>query len=347
MTKPDLSFGVVICSYNRREILEQCLRYWSSSNRQPDQFIVVDATQDAKQYHEALIEKNSALFASSGSQYILSERPGLTLQRNIGLDQVKTDIVCFADDDTFVTPNYVDKIVEVFEQDTSQIVGGINGVAKGQFDRWSQRYSRIVRNYFRHNFGHLAQRIHVPRQNTQLFNTLPSELNRFPLINIDRLWGANMNYRLNAIGDLRFDENFKRYGLFEDVDMSVRVGQTHKLICRIDAELHHDDSLGKTTRPNDVRYFLASWLNSAYIIEKLFPVEESRSSHERLFNLLQFLSQRVSESQRKMKLRTFGDQELFKVSSAQIQALAQCQGHEALANTFVDLQESIRSYQVG
>jgi len=60
-----------------------------------------------------------------------------------------------------------------------------------------------------------------------------------------------MNYRRELLGE-GFDENFKLYGLFEDVEMSVRVGKTHKLVCRLDATVAHDDSLGKNTRPRSV-----------------------------------------------------------------------------------------------
>jgi len=127
----------------------------------------------------------------------------------------------------------------------------VPGSASGQFDRSSQKYFRLARNYIRHHFGWFVQRINIPKDQTQLFKPLPSELQNLQLIHIDRLWGANMNYRRELLGE-GFDENFKLYGLFEDVEMSVRVGKTHKLVCRLDATVAHDDSLGKNTRPRSV-----------------------------------------------------------------------------------------------
>ena len=227
MTPPNLTFGVIVCTYNRQSIIEQALQHWQSSKYQPDQFLVIDATPGAEDYRDKLDEKNLSLLTASTSDYIVSKRAGLTLQRNMGLEQIKTDIVCLVDDDTFVTPTYVDTILDVFQHDTKQLIGGVNGVAIGQFDNPRQRYSRMARNFVRHRYGYLAQRIHVPKSQTKLFDPLPNELGALPLIGIDRLWGANMNYRRSAIGNLRFDENFKRYGLYEDVVMSVRVGRTH------------------------------------------------------------------------------------------------------------------------
>ena len=113
-----LTFGTVICTYNRPHLLERCLEAWNSSNHLPDQFIVVDSTEGAEQYRTAFMQKFPRLFASSDSQYLIAPKPGLTTQRNLGLNQVKTDIACFADDDTFFTPTYVSKILEVFQTDS-------------------------------------------------------------------------------------------------------------------------------------------------------------------------------------------------------------------------------------
>ena len=154
MTPPNLTFGVIVCTYNRQSIIEQALQHWQSSKYQPDQFLVIDATPGAEDYRDKLVEKNLSLFAESTSDFIVSKRAGLTIQRNMGLEQIKTDIVCLVDDDTFVTPTYVDTILDVFQHDTKQLIGGVNGVAIGQFDNPRQRYSRMARNFVRHRYGY-------------------------------------------------------------------------------------------------------------------------------------------------------------------------------------------------
>ncbi len=346
MALSNLTFGVVVCTYNRKHILEQSLAHWQKASRQPDQFLVVDATGEADSYRDTLVESYQSLFAESASDYIVTASPGLTLQRNLGLAKIKTDIVCFVDDDAFVTPTYVDKVIDVFEKDINSLIGGVNGVSIGQFDHSRQRYARITRNFFRHRFGYLAQRIHIPKSKTQLFKPLPAELKSLPLIPIDRLWGANMNYRRSAIDDNCFDENFKRYGLYEDVEMSVRIGQNYKLVCRIDAELNHDDNLGKTTRPSDVKYFLASWLNSAYIIEKLFPCRESRDSYQRFFRLAKLISSNSSPEKRSQKLRTSGDKALFDTAEQYMNLLQSSSQRGQLGEAFIALQEKDYSHLV-
>jgi glycosyltransferase involved in cell wall biosynthesis len=336
-----MTFGTVICTYNRSHLLEQCLASWSHSDYLPDQFIVVDASPDAEQYSSQIVQKFPQLFASPDSHYIITDQPGLTRQRNLGLKKLKTDIACFADDDTFITPTYVSKILEVFQNDSHAAIGGVNGVSIGQFDNWKQKNFRLIKNYFRHNLGSLVQRIHIPKDSTQLFEPLPSELQKLPLIHIDRLWGAKMNYRTEVIYDSGFDESFQRYGLYEDVDMSVRVGKTHKLVCRLDAEIQHDDTLGKSTRPNYARYFLASWLNSTYIIEKLFPCNESRNSHQRLFQLTKLISQTAPKKVSEQKLNTLGNEALLKLAHEYISTLKACRDRSSLGETFVRLQREI------
>jgi hypothetical protein len=132
--------------------------------------------------------------------------------------------------------------------------------------------------------------------------------------------------------------------LFEDVDLSVQVGKTHKLVCRLDAELTHDDALGKTTRPNDARYFLASWLNSAYIIEKLFPCEESRSSHRRFFTLISLISRTSLNNQN--RLRTLGNEKLLRLAAGYIFAIQSCKNQQELEEIFVRSQEEISCLEI-
>ncbi len=336
-----LTFGTVICTYNRAHLLEQCLASWSHSAVLPDQFIIVDATPNAEHYAAGIVEKFAQLFKKSGSEYIITDKPGLTRQRNLGLKKIKTDIVCFADDDTFITSNYISKILEVFETDSQSIVGGVNGVSTGQFDNWQQKNFRLIKNYFRHHFGPFAQRIHIPKEYTKLFAPLPCELRSFPLIHIDRLWGANMNYRTELIWDSGFDEAFQRYGLYEDVDMSVRIGKTHKLVCRLDAEVEHDEVLGKSTRPSNARYFLASWLNSAYIIEKLFPYDESRNSHWRLFQLTKFFYRVKTEKLLESKSGLISNESLLNLAQKYIYTIQNCQNEASLKETFIRLQNEI------
>ncbi|MBD2260579.1 glycosyltransferase [Pseudanabaena sp. FACHB-2040] len=336
-----LSFAAVVCTYNRYALLEQSLSHWSQASRLPDQFIVVDATENAASYRDRLVEKFPQLFSQPESQYIVTDRPGLTRQRNVGLDAVKTDIVCFADDDTFITPSYIDKILEVFEKDTAGSIGGVNGVAEGQFDNWPQRTYREFRNYVRHHYGGQLQRIHLPQHYTHLFDPIPTPLKALPLIHIDRLWGANMNYRTEALKGLRFDENFQRYGLFEDVDLSIQVGQRYKLVCRLDAELSHDFKLGESTRPNDAKYFLFSWLNSAYIIEKLLPYDESRQAHRNLFNLTRFLAKAAPKRLSAGRLKTLGNDPLISSAEQLIKSLQACNSKEQLEETFVHLQREV------
>ena len=340
-----LTFGTIICTYNRSHLLEQCLASWNRSDYLPKQLIVVDASPNAEQYSSQIVQMFPRLFASPDSHYIVTDQPGLTRQRNLGLKKLKTDVVCFADDDTFVTSDYVSKILEVFKADSHAAIGGVNGVSIGQFDNWKQKNFRLIKNYFRHNLGSLVQRIHVPKGYTQLFEPLPSELHTLPLIHIDRLWGANMNYRTELIQDSGFDESFQRYGLFEDVDMSVRVGKTHKLVCRLDAEITHDDTLGQSTRPNDARYFLASWVNSAYIIEKLFPCAESRNSHQRLFEVLRLAGTIAPPKIAEKKIKTLGAKQLIEKAREYISILQSCDNQNSLSETFIRLQSDISTME--
>lgn len=340
------SFGVIVCTYNRRYILEKCLRFWNSSRRLPDQFIVVDASIDVEKYQNDFVHKYPNLFSNTDSQYISTTKVGLTTQRNIGLKLIKTEIVCLADDDAFVSSDYVEKILEVFQKDKFKLIGGINGTAIGQFDKFHQKYFRFTKNFLRNKLGYFIQLIHVPKPLTKVADSSSLNDNNIPLINIDRLWGANMSYRTEFIHDLAFDENFKRYGLFEDVDFSVRVGKNHKLVCRLDATVDHCDSIGQKTRPADAKFFLYTWLNSTYVIEKIFSSTESLGSHRRRFKLIHFISRIESKIFRERNIKFFGNKELLERAEFYISALSNSDNQEHLEKLFVQFQDEIDSLEI-
>ena len=101
----------------------------------------------------------------------------------------------------------------------------------------------------------------------------------------------------------------------------------------------HNDDLGKSTRPSDVRYFMASWLNSAYIIEKLFPCTESRNSYQRLFKLTQLLSNSLPAEKRNQKLKILGNAKLLKLAEHYSTILKESSQQQRLGETFAKLQE--------
>lgn len=274
-----LSSAVVIATYGRPHVLKNSLTRWEQSERAPDQFIVVDASPDAVASRNQLVGDHPGLFNQSGSHYVVVDDPSAARQRNRALDLVDTDVVVFVDDDTLPEPDYLAKVVEVFEADTEGRIGGVEGTDP-KFTTTRARVRLAVRDLMRL----YARRISVPRRLAYPpAVTVPSSTSHLPLRRRHCLHGAKMSYRADLAKRLRFDPLMDRYSYCEDFDLSFRVGRTHALVARRDALVRHDRAL--VARPTGPQYYLVSWVNPAYLTEKLFPGPDSRRPFDRLLAL--------------------------------------------------------------
>src|SRR4051794_14765869 len=111
------TYGVVIATYGRPEVLSRALASWSAGRQLPEQFIVVDASPDCRLHQAEFLLRFPSLFENKGSEYICTAEPGSTRQRNLGLRKIATDIVTFADDDVLVPDDFVRKITNFFACD--------------------------------------------------------------------------------------------------------------------------------------------------------------------------------------------------------------------------------------
>ena len=273
-----LTAAVVIPTYRRPEVLAAALDAWVASTRRPDQFVVVDASPDAADAREVVLRTHGALFNAPGSAYV-GAAPGLTAQRNAGLDLVHCDVVAFADDDTRVEAGYLQQVMEVFEVDDEGVVGGVGGTNRrtaGMGASVLRMTLDVGRRY--------ARRLEVPSGpawDAQV--SLPAAVSALPVTRRRNLHGASMSLRTELAKQLRFDERIAGAAYCEDFDMSYRVSRTHALVRRRDAMVLHEPAPGG--RAGAAQRFLSSWVNPAYLVEKLFPVPSSRRRLRRLFVL--------------------------------------------------------------
>lgn len=102
--------SVIICTRNRPEQLERCLRSLQNLSHPPHEIIVVDnaPSSDATQQLVAKIPE---------VKYVLEPRPGLSVARNTGIRHSTGNIIAFTDDDTIVHPDWIARIAQSFTGD--------------------------------------------------------------------------------------------------------------------------------------------------------------------------------------------------------------------------------------
>ena len=111
--------SIIICTYDRYDMLpvalnslaEECAR--SSLKAE---ILVIDNTP---------AEKRKPIPAFDGFKVLVSDRPGLSNARNIGIQNTRGEVIAFLDDDAEVLPGYLDALVGGFDQNESALaIGG-------------------------------------------------------------------------------------------------------------------------------------------------------------------------------------------------------------------------------
>lgn len=259
-----MKFTLIICTYKRRKALQNLLDSVKDQSLYPNEILIIDGSPDDEtqdflqnnQYNNILYYK------------VDKKDRGLTKQRNFGLNHVNEDaeVVCFLDDDTVLSVNYFEQILDTFKHNPSIV--GVGGVAVNEnnwqpadakkvydkylyykFENWV--YKEGSRNVMRNKLG-LSSDVGPGR----MPNFSHGKTCGFPITGktyeVDLLIGMSMSFRRKVFENLKFSTYFEGYGLYEDADYSLRALNYGKNVINTNAHLQHfHDAAG---RPNKFQY---------------------------------------------------------------------------------------------
>ena len=215
---------LIICTLNRPREVERCLASVTRQTRLPDLVRVVDASENSDT--RSVVDRYAA-GALSGRLIYQAATPGLTTQRNAGIRAGRSDIVHFVDDDTILDSCYVESILRQFSDDQLGEVLGAGG---------------LITNLHRHRVP-ITKRVFM-LDSPRTGRVLPSGRN--PVVvdvqsvtEVDWLSGCSMSFRRVVFEVFSFNEQFKGYGLGEDVEFSYRVRQRGRLLVTPEARIEH------------------------------------------------------------------------------------------------------------
>ncbi|OWJ84105.1 hypothetical protein CDV52_09490 [Haematobacter missouriensis] len=272
-----MRYSCVIVTRNRLDALRLSLPAILRQTRRPSEIIVVDSSDDPEPIRQ--IVQGLGPMTDVPISYFQSA-PGMTRQRNIGLAHVTGEVVMFPDDDSLLYPDAMEHIMRVYERDVEGIVGGVcaaeatrpnetAGLAQpGAYRRrriegvalalWPYR-ARLERQFFPDPFLTLAA---LKQQRLPTPSWLESER----AIAVPYMTGFRMSFRTDLIRRLGFDEGLGRYALFEDIDASLRILDSHCLVAAEDAFIYHH----KAPERRDSGRAMGAMhiLNRAYVLAK-------------------------------------------------------------------------------
>ena len=241
-----LRFSVVIATKGRPDDLRATLESLSAADPAPHEVIVVDGDED---------RSAEAVTAEAGGAAYVHSQAGLTLQRNLGVEQASGDVVVFLDDDVEVEPALFAVLDRAYRDDS--VVGATGKVVEAAPRRVGNKRSRARRLLFGGEEGTMT-RFGYPRR----LQDIDTERD------VEFMQGCLMTVRTEPAARLRFDERLTGYALAEDEDFSYRLSRTGRVRYLPDAVVHHKNTGMKSSA---VRGFNRDVVvNRAYLFRKNF-----------------------------------------------------------------------------
>jgi glucosyl-dolichyl phosphate glucuronosyltransferase len=259
-------FSHIIATKGRPDVLRGALENSLATLPHGSELIVVDGDPDCSA--EPVVRELEALAVRGRGQgssiedgptmRYLTCRPGLTIQRNRGIDAAGGEVLLFTDDDCTLEPEIFEGLAAAYADPS--LVGASGRLIEGPSGRigsdCDSRLRRLV--------------LGGGRQGTMTAFGF-----RRPIVDTDRehelefMPGSFMSARRDAARAVRFDERLTGYALGEDDDFSFRLSRMGKMRYLPTAVVHHR----QVGRPGlvDSRAFNRNLvLSRAYLLQKNF-----------------------------------------------------------------------------
>ncbi|HEY7862757.1 MAG TPA: glycosyltransferase family 2 protein, partial [Thermoanaerobaculia bacterium] len=230
--------SLVVPTYRRPAEIVRLLEVVAALDEPPAEVVVVDGSPEA--------DSESAVRSWAQSRELpfqlgyVRTPPGLTFQRNVGIDASRGDLVFFLDDDCHPRPGYFREVRRLFQGDTEARVGAVAGSIENEMGlpldlRW--RLRRALRllpgNLESGRWDPIASS--APRSLVPLFSGARET---------DILPGCAMTFRRIVLEAERFSGFFAGYAQGEDLEISMRVRRCWKVLWSGDARVVHDHAPG-------------------------------------------------------------------------------------------------------
>jgi len=213
----------IIPTKDREESLKCLLASIQGQEQRPQQIIIVDASEKPNKNEH--INKE---FDQLHIDFIKTYPPSLTKQRNIGLKNIQSDIdlIGFLDDDIEFESGSIKEMMSFWMNSCDELGGTVFNVVTDKPSKlfWPKQI------FF---MGNKKPGIMLRSgYNTKI---CPASKDLFT----QWLLGGVTIWKKEVVDKFKFDEWFKGYGLFEDLEYSYRVGKHFKLAVVSNARVRH------------------------------------------------------------------------------------------------------------
>jgi glycosyltransferase involved in cell wall biosynthesis len=199
------SVSVIICTYNRRDLLRQCLTSLLNQTYPEDAYEIIVVDDGSTDGTQAILQEMPAR-PQPPLRYFKQDNKGSAAARNLGIGNAQGRVIASIDDDCIATASWIENAVPHFAIDA--IVG-----VQGQ----TLPVEPVRLHFFPPRFSYTIEVTkEVPNRPT-----------------------CNVFYRKQAILDVGgFNENFKMAGA-EDADLAFRIERKGKVVFDPDVLVYH------------------------------------------------------------------------------------------------------------
>jgi glycosyltransferase involved in cell wall biosynthesis len=200
--------SVVIPTYNRADILRECLDRLSRQSCDPKDFEVVVVNDGGGDQTPQIVQT----FIDGGKmsiRYIEKSNEGQGIARNVGVRQATGDIICFIGDDILVEPTFVERHLAMHAlhpEGSSGVLGFIEWdprMPKEPLYDFLTNGSIILGRYGGHQFAY-------------------EKLEGKSEASYDFFYTSNISLKRSLLLKFPFDTSFLKYG-WEDIELGYRL----------------------------------------------------------------------------------------------------------------------------
>ena len=235
----------------------------------PGEVVIVDGSPEADT--ERAVEEWLRSADPAFDLLFVSSPPGLTRQRNVGVDLSCADLLFFLDDDCIPEPGYFSELRRVFRTPGNERVIAACGSIVNEMDRPLTRRWRLRIALGLIDRGtpgrYYATATSFPKSAASLFSGTRE---------IDMVPGGAAAYRRVVFDRERFSLYFEGYAQGEDLEMSLRVRRLGSIVWAGDAHVRHLHAPGG--RPPGFTHGRMSIRNRYFIWKRHSPDVSFRDS---------------------------------------------------------------------
>jgi glycosyltransferase involved in cell wall biosynthesis len=116
------SLSVIVCTYNRSELLDGCLASLVSQEVDSHLYEIIVVDNNSKDDTLALVSKY--IRNHENIRYVIESQQGLSHARNTGSNEARGSYLAYIDDDAIVPKDYLLHVLKLLKQHTPDIMGG-------------------------------------------------------------------------------------------------------------------------------------------------------------------------------------------------------------------------------